>query len=562
MAITSGTYNVGPGEALEDWADVVSEINGQTFTGHVTFIQTGQITGAVGTLTPIMGAFDLTFRSALPHNGSPISGYRSINSSAFVFTGGSASGGGKVIFQDFYFDHRTGAPAGCVVVGRSGTFQIINCLARSDGSSGPARVVTNQHSGGIVEMFNVKAWSPTGTMCSIVISSGGISALRLENVTVYAQNSFGGISLFEVSNAGAASANKYIKNCIAYRVAGSAADFDLGNVACSYNASSDSSAVGTGCITGISSSHFLSTNELSANFLNLATGSSLGAAGTATSLSGNTVGIRGNLRPGVDGYYSMGADEISPLDGVNIGSGTYRVRQWPTPIVRPAIQWVQDSSGNWNGSDRGAAQDVYESEVVFFDTQDNIDTLMVNLEDNREGVDLANFAAPFFSPEVDHTGTISATVVSMGPRRQLAWGAASRWIYELPVTFRAISPTLLGTSASLSTLKLQEGFEASASHEVGKAFTYAQTAVYSDRRSDVGRFVGRFRQQTSQAQAILAYLLTTARANTVAFPSLGGVTYPWGVNRGAPANCKVKSFSIRRVNLVFWDIEIEFVESV
>ena len=70
----------------------------------------------------------------------------------------------------------------------------------------------------------------------------------------------------------------------------------------------------------------------------------------------------------------------------------------------------------------------------------------------------------------------------------------------------------------------------------------------------------RFRQQTSQAQAILAYLLTTARANTVAFPSIG-VNYPWG-NPGAPANCKVKSFTVSRVNFVFWDFKIELVEVV
>lgn len=252
----------------------------------------------------------------------------------------------------------------------------------------------------------------------------------------------------------------------------------------------------------------------------------------------------------------------SPFSFTLAGTGV-SVRAWPKPAIDPAILWVQDSAGNWNGSDRGAAQDVYTAEVTFMGIESEIDAVESLLESNREGVTLAAFASPVFAPNVDHTGSISATVASLERRRHLAYAAgASKGVYELDATLRAISPTLLGTTPSLATLNLQEGFEGSKSYEVGKAFTYNQTAVYSDHKSDIGRFVGTFRQTVEETQAILAYLLTTARAASIAVPTLGNVTYLWGQPRGAATNCRVKSFGLVRRDFVFYDLEIELVEAV
>lgn len=243
----------------------------------------------------------------------------------------------------------------------------------------------------------------------------------------------------------------------------------------------------------------------------------------------------------------------------------HNVAQWPKAIIRPAILWMQDAAGNWNGSDRGAAQDVYESQVVFVNTETLINQLQVDLETARDTVSLTGFTAPIFSPEVDHTGSIAASVVAMGPRRHRAFGvpSASSQMLELPVTFRAISPSLLGTTPSLSTLRLQEGYDGDASFEIGKAFTYNQSGVYADHKSDIGVFKGRFRQKVEEVRAILAYLLVTARANAFTLPTLGGVTYPFGVNRGTgPFQAKIKSIGITRSNFVFYDLDLEFVESV
>lgn len=245
-------------------------------------------------------------------------------------------------------------------------------------------------------------------------------------------------------------------------------------------------------------------------------------------------------------------------DSLTIGGTAVKMRPWPSFSITPSIQWIQDSAGRWNGSDRGASRDAYEATATFQGTEATINTLEQTLDSNREAITLSNFAAPLFAPNVDHTGSISAVVLPGIERRQLQFGG----VYELVVSFRAIAPTLLATTPSLATLRLQETFEASHTYESPKAFTYGQTAAYGDHRSDVGTFEASFSQSTAQIQAILAYLLTTARASDIAFPAaLSTVAYPWGRTRGTPTNCKILSFDVSRKNLNRWGLKIKFGEA-
>lgn len=244
---------------------------------------------------------------------------------------------------------------------------------------------------------------------------------------------------------------------------------------------------------------------------------------------------------------------------ISFGGG-FNFRPWPTITILPAIQWIQDSAGYWNGSDRGASQDAYEATAVFSGTEGTINALEANLDYFREAIELNNFIAPLFAPNVDHTGTINAVVLGV-KRTQIQFGNPTH-IYALEVRFRAIATTLLSTTPSLATLRVQDGFDASHSYESPKAFTYGQTAVYGDRRSDIGTFEATFSQKTAEVQAILAYLLTTARANSVAFPAaLSTVAYPWGRTRGAATNCKVIGFTLARKNLNRWTLKIKFTEA-
>lgn len=246
---------------------------------------------------------------------------------------------------------------------------------------------------------------------------------------------------------------------------------------------------------------------------------------------------------------------------LSIGGSNYAMRPWPQPTIAPAIRWMTDAAGYPNGSDRGSSQDGYMATALFQGRESTLNALEQTLDANREAVTLASFQTPLFAPNVDHTGSISAVVEGYS-RNQVQWGNGTD-IYGLEVQFRAIAPTLLGTTPSLATLRYQDGAQAGHSHTSPKAFTYDQTAVYGDRRSDIGLFEGEFSQTTAEIQAILAYLLTTARASAIAFPSAlsAVVDYPFGRSRGTPGNCRVTGFEIGRKNLNRWSLKLQLAEA-
>lgn len=247
---------------------------------------------------------------------------------------------------------------------------------------------------------------------------------------------------------------------------------------------------------------------------------------------------------------------------LSIAGTPYNFNEWPEPKITPAIQWAKARSANLFGSDRGVAQDIHETTLSITETEANITALQATLNSNREKVTLSAFGVPVFAPIVDHTGSISAVVTDFGMRRQRGWAAGSNsGVYELTVSLRAISTALLASTPSLSTLRLQEGFVADHSWSVMKAFSFNQTANYEDDRDDVGSFTPTYRQTTSEVQAILKYLLSTARANTIVLPAHTNVTYPFGQARGTgPFNVIAYSYSVKRFSPSYWDLSIDWRE--
>jgi hypothetical protein len=250
-------------------------------------------------------------------------------------------------------------------------------------------------------------------------------------------------------------------------------------------------------------------------------------------------------------------------DSVSIGGTAFKVRPWPSMTVKPAIEWVQAANGNWSGSDRGAAQDIYESEFTVYGDYTSVYALQTAMDSNREGITLSSINAEIFAPNVDHTGSISCSVIDFGQVEQKAWAGAANAVISLTIKVRALSPTLLTPTPSLSTLRHTDGWVGDQSWEVGKAFTFNQTASYRQRNADIGMFRATYQQKRSEAQAILAYILVTARAGTVTFPLHANIPRPFGQLRGTgPFNCKITDFSISRKDLNRWLLDIEFREKV
>jgi len=252
----------------------------------------------------------------------------------------------------------------------------------------------------------------------------------------------------------------------------------------------------------------------------------------------------------------------SPSSSLTISSAKIKVRPWPQFILKPAINFIQNSKGYWTGSDRGAAQDIYESYLTFQGSDTTINNLNTALNAARESISLSGFNTDIFLPNVDQTGSVTASITDFGQRKQLQFNGVAASVFETTVGFRAISPAILSTTPSLSSLRLQEGWEGDHSTEIAKGFSLTQAASYADRNSDSGKFVGRFSQSTTELKAILAYLLVTVRGVSMVFPTLSGVTYPFGVSKGVgPFNVVVYSIQVQRQNLNRWTLTLDLREA-
>lgn len=250
------------------------------------------------------------------------------------------------------------------------------------------------------------------------------------------------------------------------------------------------------------------------------------------------------------------------MPNITLGETNYHVLRWPKIKISWALDWMRDSALYWNANDRGIAQDIYKSSISFYAKESVINQLSIDLQVNRENPTFLFTDKSFiFGPHVDYRNNINCQI-STRKRKHTSFASPNSGMYILDVDLTAIAPPMLTFASSLSSLKPQDGFEADSSFEVGNVMTYNQTPLTHDARSDIGEYNGVFKQTTAQMQAILYYILNTARGNTIAFPTLGGVTYPFGVNKGGlPLNCKIRSWELNRLDFVFWEIKIKFVEN-
>jgi len=243
-----------------------------------------------------------------------------------------------------------------------------------------------------------------------------------------------------------------------------------------------------------------------------------------------------------------------------IGSNEFLAARWPKPTISRAITWGESRADNLHGCDFGAAQDIYETEITLYDTESAINAAQTALETVRELAVLSSFSDDIFAPNVDHSGSINCALKVLKPRKANSFAMPGSVMYEMTVQIRAVSPSLRATTPSLASLRIQYGATADKSYTSLKGFTMDQTAVYSDERNDSGQYDGKFLQTTAEMKAILAYVMQTARATAITFPSIG-VTYPFGVVRGGlPKSCKIAALAFTRKDFVFWNLSISFSE--
>ncbi len=361
MAITSGTYYVGPSETLVDWLAAAAEITNVTFTGDIVFIQRGDISqSAICNLSQMrQGPYDLTLTSAIAHKGDPNQGDKTTfsSSSCFRTTSDSTSSGGKIRIKDLYLVSANSGVNGIRNGSTSAFFVVTECLFNLTNSTGGESFFLDSLSCN-VEMYNCKIWG--FNVCAYRCNTGGPGAiLKLENLSIWNNVA----DCIVIAN-GSASANRWVRNCVAYITTSSFGSglFQTSSVAQSNNASKDASAAGSGSLTSITAAVFKSLVQTSPDFMNLADSSILKDAGITPQIAGNDHGIRGvsstNPRPHSTGLVSIGADEISVPDTTvytNTASSPWKGKSAPLSKVQEAKEFspATDLGNSSSGRDKG-----------------------------------------------------------------------------------------------------------------------------------------------------------------------------------------------------------------
>lgn len=245
------------------------------------------------------------------------------------------------------------------------------------------------------------------------------------------------------------------------------------------------------------------------------------------------------------------------------------VNFWPhaKTIISPAIKWMQDSNGIWNGSDRGVAQDIYEAELILHDKKDIINAVqnLIHSPTASFGVLLSDFSASgqdIFGPEVDYSVPLGATIRNFGGGRYPNFNKMG----DLKIIIRGINLPMIGTSPTLGNLNLQENWEGDSEHSMNKDFSFTQE-FFPVNHQERGTFVGEFEQTTETAREIISYLLTIARANVVPLPAFasmikifGGSTKMLYVEPPQDSSVVIRNLEVNRKFIDRWTIRFEINE--
>lgn len=230
------------------------------------------------------------------------------------------------------------------------------------------------------------------------------------------------------------------------------------------------------------------------------------------------------------------------------------------PLTAPAIKWHPVGDGNWKGVDRGASEDVYESQMVFKGPVAELSTLETVINSNRETFSVTcSTGEEIFGAEIDYSSALTVSPVNYGKIQKVSFAE-----YSMPLRLRLVgSPSKVSTSPSLGNLRLaQWRWSPNSDYDMTKLFTYDGTGNYLDYERDEGVFSATFKQTQTEMEAIRRYLLETARNNTISsfdFSNIG-VDRPFG-QRVASSTFDVKIISwqdLGRLNYTDWDLSITF----
>lgn len=212
------------------------------------------------------------------------------------------------------------------------------------------------------------------------------------------------------------------------------------------------------------------------------------------------------------------------------------------PVWERALSWAMCSSGKWVASDRGAASDVYSTEIEVTGYESEINDILYGLHLNRNAstgtpnvvsITGCSETEKIFGEDIDYN-TVAATVTDIGERQQRAFLS-----WSVKIKLQAISPSFVGSGAESITLAHWD-YEYTGDNErtITKYDTYTGAFSYADHSADRGVFKGAAYIKNADMVTFLRTLATKRSAPITT--TIGGVEYPFGVERPGtwPRNLK------------------------
>ena len=229
------------------------------------------------------------------------------------------------------------------------------------------------------------------------------------------------------------------------------------------------------------------------------------------------------------------------VSGSGITSFNAKISPDYVPATVYAIQWIQGSNGSWYAVDRGTPADNYGVEISLYKDEATINNFIAMIEANRQAgsnvLQLSGFNSQehIFGADIDYSGTINATAVTIQRRTQGTWRG-----FGVTLKLSALSPGFVGT-ASLPILRLLDvGYDADANYSINKLETYNTSFYYQDHAADDGSFTGVYTFDDSEMMALRRFVATN-RGSAFCVPPIIGVSAPFG-RMAATANVKITYF--------------------
>lgn len=231
--------------------------------------------------------------------------------------------------------------------------------------------------------------------------------------------------------------------------------------------------------------------------------------------------------------------------------------EFPAPKIERRILWEELENGSPVGVDYGKSYDDYECSITFTNTKDVITDLVAIIQSNNNVVSYTSGGGDYlFGPYINYAYITSLNVISMSPMERINFMLYKITLKVKPVgslVFPTISKTIYTKRVTTEAAKMgaTQGFD--------NTITENNTVTHYNTSNPKGEFSIKLNLFQQEAAEAVAYIVDTARANTITLPNFEGYRYAFGPFLDEQNNpCKVYDFSIVRTSVYNWELSITF----